>query len=70
MARTLTEYGVAAGGNYVIGKDLSLFLQYEYGHRHQPGYNFNAARNARPGGSGNAQYPDDRDRRHLQVVMA
>jgi hypothetical protein len=37
MARTLSEYGVAAGGNYVISKDLSLFLQYEYGHRHQPG---------------------------------
>ncbi len=37
MARTLSEYGVATGGNYVIGKDLSLFLQYEYGHRHQPG---------------------------------
>jgi hypothetical protein len=36
-ARTLSEYGVAAGGNYVIGKDLSLFVQYLYGHSHQPG---------------------------------
>jgi predicted porin len=37
MAKTLSEYGAAAGANYIIGKDLSLFLQYEYGHRHQPG---------------------------------
>ena len=36
-ARTLSEYGIAAGGNYVIGKDLSLYLQYLYGHAHQPG---------------------------------
>jgi hypothetical protein len=33
MARTLSE----VGGNYVVGKDLSLFVQHEYGHRHQPG---------------------------------
>jgi hypothetical protein len=33
--RTLSEYGVAAGGNYVVGKDLSLYLQYLYGHKHQ-----------------------------------
>jgi hypothetical protein len=32
---TLGEYGVAVGGNYVIGKDLSLFAQYMYDHRHQ-----------------------------------
>jgi hypothetical protein len=43
----LSEYGVAVGGNYVIGKDLSLFTQYMYGHRHQPG---NTALN-----NGNAQ---------------
>ena len=36
-ARTLSEYGVSAGGNYVIGKDMSLYLQYMYGHSHQPG---------------------------------
>lgn len=40
MARTLSEYGVAAGGNYVIGPDLSLFAQYIYGHKHQPGNTF------------------------------
>ena len=28
MARTLSEYGVAVGGNYVVSKDLSLFVQY------------------------------------------
>ena len=48
------EYGVAAGGNYVVGKDLSLYLQYEYGHRHQPGVNFNGSTVG--GASGNAQY--------------
>jgi hypothetical protein len=37
VARTLSEYGVAAGGNYVISPNASLFLQYEYGHKHQPG---------------------------------
>ncbi|MBB5372397.1 hypothetical protein [Acidocella aromatica] len=36
-AGTLSEYGLAVGGNYVIGKDLSLYLQYLYAHRHQPG---------------------------------
>jgi hypothetical protein len=25
------------GGNYVVGKDLSLFVQYLYGHKHQVG---------------------------------
>jgi hypothetical protein len=35
--RTLGEYGVAVGGNYVVGRDLSLFVQYLYGHRHQVG---------------------------------
>jgi hypothetical protein len=36
-ARTLQEYGASAGGNYVISPNLSLFLQYEYGHRKQHG---------------------------------
>ncbi|MBB5373876.1 porin [Acidocella aromatica] len=36
-ARTLSEYGLAVGGNYVIGRDLSLYLQYMYAHSHQPG---------------------------------
>ncbi|HEY1857889.1 porin [Acidocella sp.] len=37
FARTLSEYGVATGANYVVGKDLTLFVQYMYGHQHQPG---------------------------------
>lgn len=37
IARTLSEYGFAVGGNYVISPNLSLFTQYMYGHRHQPG---------------------------------
>lgn len=36
-ARTLSEYGFATGANYVISPNLSLFAQYEYGHKHQPG---------------------------------
>ncbi|OYV34512.1 MAG: hypothetical protein B7Z81_09945 [Acidocella sp. 20-61-6] len=36
-ARTLNEDGVAVGANYVVGKDMSLYLQYLYGQRHQPG---------------------------------
>ncbi len=36
-ARTLSEYGIAVGGNYVVSPNLSLFTQYMYGHRHQPG---------------------------------
>ena len=52
MARTLSEYGVAVGGNYVVSKDLSLFVQYQYGHRHQPGNT--AVGNT--SGSGNARY--------------
>jgi hypothetical protein len=35
--RTLTEYGAAAGGNYVISPNLSLFMQYLYGHKQQIG---------------------------------
>jgi hypothetical protein len=42
-ARTLSEYGAAVGGNYVIGKDLSLYAQYLYGHSHQPGNGFAGA---------------------------
>jgi hypothetical protein len=37
VGKTLSEYGVAAGGNYVISPHLSLFVQYEYGHKHQIG---------------------------------
>ena len=37
VARTLSEYGIAVGGNYLIGPHLSLFTQYMVGHRHQPG---------------------------------
>ncbi len=37
VARTLSEYGFAVGANYVISPNLSLFTQYLYGHRHQPG---------------------------------
>ncbi len=48
VARTLSEYGAAAGGNLVISKNLSLFVQYLYGHRKQIG---NTALNLR----GNSQ---------------
>ncbi len=51
MARTLSEQGLSVGGNYVVGKDMSLFLQYEYGTRHQPG---NAAI-GNTSGTGNAR---------------
>jgi hypothetical protein len=37
VGKTLSEYGAAVGGNYVIGPNLSLFAQYEYGHKHQIG---------------------------------
>ena len=36
-ARTLSEYGTAVGANYVVGKDMSLYVQYLYAHSHQPG---------------------------------
>jgi len=36
-ARTLTEVGAAAGANYVISPNLSLFVQYLYGHKQQIG---------------------------------
>lgn len=35
-ARTLSEYGVAAGANYQIAKPMGLYLEYLYGHQHQP----------------------------------
>jgi hypothetical protein len=34
---TLNEYGASVGANYVVGKDMSLFVQYLYGNRHQIG---------------------------------
>jgi len=34
---TLSEYGAAAGANYVISPNLSLFTQYLYGHKQQYG---------------------------------
>jgi len=40
IGRTLSEYGAAIGGNYVIGPNLSLFAQYEYGHKHQVGASY------------------------------
>jgi hypothetical protein len=43
VARTLEEYGVAVGGNYVVSPNLSLFIQYLYGHKHQPGAAFATA---------------------------
>lgn len=36
-ARTLSEYGASVGGNYVVGKDMSLYVQYMYGHSQQAG---------------------------------
>jgi predicted porin len=36
-SKTLSEYGAAAGANYVVSKNLSVFLQYLYGHRKQLG---------------------------------
>jgi len=37
VGRTLDEYAIAVGGNYVISPHLSLFAQYMYDHRHQIG---------------------------------
>jgi hypothetical protein len=48
MARTLNENGVTVGANYIVGKDMDLFLQYMNGHRHQYG-------NSQLSASGNAQ---------------
>ena len=33
----MSEYGLAVGANYVVSPNLSVFTQYMYGHRHQPG---------------------------------
>ncbi len=35
-ARTLSEYGFATGANYALAKPVSLFVEYMYGHKHQP----------------------------------
>ncbi len=43
VARTLSEYGIAAGANYQVAKPLGLFVQYMYGHQHQPGAYTNSA---------------------------
>jgi hypothetical protein len=32
--KTLSEYGVSVGANYIVAKPLSLFIQYMYGHKH------------------------------------
>jgi len=37
VGKTLNEYGLAVGGNYVLSPHLSLFAQYMYDHRHQIG---------------------------------
>jgi len=36
-ARTLNETGFNTGANYVLDKDISLWVDYLYGTRHQPG---------------------------------
>ncbi len=51
VARTLDEYGVATGANYIVGKDLSLFVQYMYGPPAPAGQRAPAA----TASSGNAQ---------------
>ncbi len=53
VARTLSEYGVAAGANYQIAKPIGLFIQYLYGHQHQPGAF--AASSGAIGANGNTQ---------------
>ncbi len=45
--KTLSEYGVSVGGNYILAKQFSLFAQYMYGHKH--------AYNISPGTNGQAQ---------------
>jgi hypothetical protein len=34
VGHTLSEYGVSVGGNYIVAKPLSLFVQYLYGNVH------------------------------------
>jgi hypothetical protein len=55
VARTLSEYGVAAGANYVVAKPLNLFIQYMYGHKHQPGAQTVSSVSSSFGANGNAQ---------------
>ena len=45
VARTESQYGVAVGGDYQLAKPLTLFVQYEYGHKHQPGATFGNSKN-------------------------
>ncbi|MDE1897170.1 MAG: porin, partial [Rhodospirillales bacterium] len=45
--KTLDEYGIAVGGNYILAKQMSLFAQYLYGHKH--------AYNITPNTNGQAQ---------------
>lgn len=35
-ARTLSEYGVNVGGDYQLAKPVTLYVEYGYGHQHQP----------------------------------
>lgn len=35
-ARTESQYGIATGADYQLAKPIILFVQYEYGHQHQP----------------------------------
>jgi predicted porin len=37
IARTLSEYGIAAGANYIYSPHVEFFAEDLYGHRHQPG---------------------------------
>jgi hypothetical protein len=52
VGKTLTEFGAAAGGNYVISPNLSLFVQYLYGHKQQIG-NSGLVNGREKGGAGN-----------------
>jgi hypothetical protein len=37
MGRTLNENGLIVAGNYIVGKDMDIFLEYMYAQRHQAG---------------------------------
>lgn len=43
-ARTETDYGFDIGANYALTPHFGIYAVYLYGHRHQPGYNFIAAK--------------------------
>lgn len=45
VARTLSQYGVAVGGDYELAKPVTLYVQYAYGHNHQPGSSISASGN-------------------------